>query len=114
MPSEGVKPSWLKKILASSKCVFPGMIPQKQGTVQFIGSFKRGWIVAKALAGSNVSSGVGVVVGESVGVGNLAVFVGEGVSVDTLAVTIGAGVSVSGLVGVIVEAGVVVAVAEVW
>lgn len=107
-----MRPSLLKKLFALSKCVFPGMIPQKQGTSQFIGSRKRGFIVSLAISGAKVSSRVGVTVGESVALRNLAVLVGEGVAVDTLAVTVGTGVSVSGMVGVSVEVGIVVAVDE--
>ena len=71
-----MKPSWLKKVLASSKDVFPGMIPQKQGTAQFRGSFIRGCKVSVTLAGSKVSSGVSVMVGEGVSDGRLTISVG--------------------------------------
>jgi hypothetical protein len=60
------------------------MIPQKQGTAQFIGSSSRGSIVSLAWAGSNVSSGVSVAVGEGVSVGKLTIPVGVDGSVSVL------------------------------
>lgn len=94
-----MKPSLLKKILASSKCVFPGMIPQKQGTAQFIGSFNSGCIVSLAWAGSNVSSGVSVMVGEGVLDGRVTIPVGVG---DSVALMTGIRVDV-GIVGAVAE-----------
>jgi len=57
------------------------MIPQKQGTAQFIGSSRRGCIVSLAWAGSNVSSGVSVAVEESVSVGKLTILDGVTIGV---------------------------------
>ena len=76
MPSKGMSPNLPKRIFASSKRVFPGAIPQKQGTAQFIGSFIRCAIVSVAWAGSNVSSGTRVMVGEGLFDGNLPILVG--------------------------------------
>jgi len=67
--------------------VFPGVIPQKQGMVQVIGSFRRDWIVSRAFAGSKVSSGVGVSVPVTVGWGVIvSVRVGVNVKVGTAVV----------------------------
>ncbi len=52
------------------------MMPQKQGTLQFNGSRNRGSSVALAISGSRVSTGVGVLVGVTVGLGWVAVMVG--------------------------------------
>jgi len=75
------------------------MIPQKQGTTQFNGSRKKGSIVALAISGSSVSTGVGVTVDETVAVGNLTG-------------TVGAGVFASVIVGVSVEVGIAATVAD--
>ncbi len=84
-----MRPKGLKKALASSILVFPGIMPQKQGTAQSIGSFRRGWIVSIAFTGSKVSSGVGVAVDEGITAGKITVTVGMEVSILVLA---GAGV----------------------
>ena len=68
VPSKGMKPKWSKKDLASCILVFPGIIPQKQGTSQFNGSFRSGWIVPRACVGSRVSSRVGMAVNVGVAV----------------------------------------------
>jgi hypothetical protein len=60
------------------------MIPQKQGTAQFIGCFNRGCIVSLAWAGSKVLSGVSVAVGEGVSVGKVTIPVGVDGSVSVL------------------------------
>src|SRR5689334_18562119 len=77
-----MKPRRLKNIFASSKCVSPGMIPQKHGTTQFIGSFSRGCTVAMAWVGSKVSSSVSVAVGEGVSVANLTIPVGVSIGIE--------------------------------
>jgi len=64
--------------------IFRGMKPQKQGTLQFIGSSSRGWIVCIAFAGSNVLNRVGVTVAVSVEVGGLTVMEGVGISVSVI------------------------------
>jgi hypothetical protein len=77
-----VKPKSSKKVLASDKYVFPGMIPKKQGTLQFIGSFRRGCIALLTFSVAKISTSVGVMVGESEAVGNLTVTVGCIVGLD--------------------------------
>ena len=81
-----MRPRRLKIILASSKLVFPGMIPQKQGTSQFIGSIISGCIVSHTWVGSNVTSGVGVMVGEGVSEGKLTVSVGVIIEVEIIGI----------------------------
>jgi hypothetical protein len=81
IPSKGVKPRLLKNVLTSSKWVSPGMMPQKQGTLQFNGSLIRGSSVARAISGSRVSIGVGELVGEWVALGTVIVIVGFNVEV---------------------------------
>jgi len=71
-----MKPRLLKKTLALSSDVSPGIIPQKQGTAQFIGSIRSGCIVALAWAGSNVLRGACVRVSEGVLDGKLTTRVG--------------------------------------
>ena len=75
------------------------MIPQKQGTSQFIGSCKKDSIVAFAISGSSVSTSIGVTVDASVAVGNLTV-------------TVGIRVSVLRITGVNVEVGIAATVAD--
>jgi hypothetical protein len=88
MPSKGVKPRWLKKDLASSRLVFPGMIPQKQGTAQFMGSVISGCSVSQTWVGSNVASGVGVMVGEGVSDGKLTIPVGVGKDMEIVGMVV--------------------------
>jgi hypothetical protein len=93
IPLLDFKPKWLKKRFASSRVVFCGVMPQKQGAVQFIGFCKRGSSVNLAFLGSKVPTGVCVAVGG-------------------IAVTVGDGDGVFVLVGVNVSVGISVAVAE--
>ncbi len=73
MPSKGMNPNRLKTILISSNDVSPGMIPQKQGTAQFMGSCISGCRVSVIWTGSKVSNGVSNIVGEGVSDGGLIV-----------------------------------------
>jgi hypothetical protein len=104
VPSLEMRPRRLKKILASSKLVFPAMIPQKQGTSQFIGSFISGCIASHTWVGSNVASGVGVMVGEGVSDGKLTVSVGVRTEVGIVGM-VAEDTCVGCLVGVLVAAG---------
>jgi hypothetical protein len=58
----------LKKAFVSSMLVLPGVMPRKQVPAHWIGSANIGSIVALALSGDNVASGVSVVVGEGISV----------------------------------------------
>ena len=76
-------------------------MPQKQGTLQFNGSFKSGSRVALAISGERVSTGVGELVRVMVGLGCVAVMVGVNV-IEGYGVAVEGEVIIegSGLVGV--------------